>query len=485
MGILTKLASQSAIYGLSSVVPRLLNYFLVVLHSRVFSQGEYGVITEIYAYVAMLLIVLTFGLETGFFRFADVNKPEESEKTYGSIFYFLLCSSALFLAASLLWTDGIAQAMGYSGNESFIRMTAAILAIDAFAAIVFDKLRWQGKALIFSGIKILSVIINVALNLIFLTGFSAWGWYAPSFNVGYVFLANLAGSCFSLAAALIMTGGLPKFGSLERLKPIMAFSFPLLISGLGGVVNEFLDRIFIKLLSPSNNPMDELGIYGANVKIAVLLVLFVQMFKFAAEPFFFAQAQGDNDPKVYAMVTKYFSYFTLLVMVGIIFYLPILQYFVGKEFRVGLGVVPILLIANTLYGFFFNTSFWYKIQKKTWYGALFTFSGAGVTVAVNLLLTPRLGYYGAAIARVCSYTAMIGMCLYIGQRHFPVPYEYGRIILATLASGLCIWLGMSLQMESTALLLIARSVLGIGLLYALMRLENTTAKQLYNRWIER
>lgn len=482
MGILRKLAGQSVVYGLSSVVPRLLNYFLVVLHSRVFSEGEYGVITEIYTYIAILLILLTFGLETGFFRFADVKDRARAVRTYGSIFYFLLGTSSLFFILCWLFTPSIAAAIDYRGHEVYIEMMAGILSIDALSAIVFDKLRWEQRPYAFSGIKIASVLINVGLNFVFLLGFPQWGLYDAHFGVGYVFLANLVGSVFSLVAALSITGGFPRYFSWRVLGPIMAFSFPLLISGLGGTINEFLDRIFIKWFVPGGEAMRELGVYGANLKIAVLLVLLVQMFKYAAEPFFFAQAQEKNDPKVYALVTKYFTYFTLVALLGIMFYLPVLQYFVGKSFRVGLNVVPILLVSNLLYGFFFNTSFWFKIQKKTWYGALFTFSGAAVTIGVNLLLTPRLGYYGAAIARVCSYGVMIGLCLWIGQKHFYVPYEYSKILLATGITGVLVYLGWAIPIEHTAFLLMARSVLIIVLLYAISRIEHLSIIKVFREW---
>ncbi len=483
MGVLRKLAGQSVVYGLSSVVPRLLNYFLVVLHSRVFSEGEYGVITEIYTYIAILLICLTFGLETGFFRFANVKDNAEATRTYGSIFYFLLGTSAIFFALCWGFSGQIANALEYSAHEIYIQMMGAILSIDAFSAIVFDKLRWEQRPFAFSGIKIASVLINVGLNFLFLLGFPALGLYNASFGVGYVFLANLVASVFALLVALYITGGFPRYFSWRVLTPIMAFSFPLLLSGLGGTINEFLDRIFIKWFVPGTDAMQQLGIYGANLKIAVLLVLMLQMFKYAAEPFFFAQAQEKNDPNVYALVTKFFTYFTLVVLVGIMFYLPVLKYFVGESFRVGLRVVPILLLANLLYGFFFNTSFWFKILKKTWYGALFTFSGAAITIVVNLVLTPQMGYYGAAIARVCSYSGMIILCLWIGQKHFYVPYEYERILLATGMSGVILYLGWILPIENTTLLLATRSLLGLVLLYGMMRLENTTVSKVYKQWV--
>ena len=483
MGILRKLASQSAIYGLSSVVPRLLNYFLVSLHSRVFNEGEYGVITELYAYVAVLLILLTFGLETGFFRFAGKKEsPATGDRVFSTIFYFLGATSLSFFGLGWLFLHPIASALNYSGNESLLLMMFAILAIDAWSAPLFNRLRWQERPKAYSAIKILSVLVNIGFNVLFLVGYPYLGWYDPSFGVGYVLLSNLLGSGVAWLLAFFACGGLPRVFRWKILTPILAFSFPLLLSGLAGTTNEFMDRLFIKWLTPAADPMSELGIYGANGKIAVLLVLCVQMFKFAAEPFFFSSADEKNDPRVYAMVTKYFWYFTLLVLVGIMFYLPLFQFFIGRSFRTGLGVIPILLVANLLYGLFFNVSFWYKLQKRTWYGVLFTVTGAVVTLGVNLLLTPMLSYYGAAWARVASYLVMCVVCVWIGRRYFPVPYEYRKFFVSLLLGLSFLGLGSLLSDTAWWLMLGVRSLLLLLLVYLFMRLEGISPLRLVTLW---
>lgn len=485
MNVIGKLAGQTAVYGLSSVVPRLLNYFLVALHSRVFVEAEYGVITELYAYIAILLILLTFGLETGFFRFASVTDRAAGERTYGSVFWFLTATSATFFLVCWGALTPISSWLGYREHPEYILLLAGILSVDAWSAIIFDKLRWLQRPYAFSGIKIAGVAINVGLNVLFLVGFPAWGLYSASFGPGYVLLSNLIASAFGALAALIATGGFPRHADRKVLRPIMAFSLPLLIGGLGGTTNEFLDRIFIKWLTPASDPLAELGIYGANVKIAVLVVLCVQMFKYAAEPFFFAQAQQRSDPKIYANVTKYFTYCILVVVVGITFYLPVLQYFVGTRFRVALDVIPILLVANLLYGFYFNVSFWYKIQKRTWYGVLFAFIGAAITVCVNLLLTPTISYYGAALARVASYLAMCILCVWIGQRYFPVPYDFRRILLATgISATLCIG-GMLIHIDSKIALLAIRSAIILLQVGVILKLENLSFGKLIGAWRKR
>ena len=479
---LHKLASDSAIYGLSSVVPRLLNYFLVALHTRVFGRAGYGEITELYAYIAILLVLLTFGLETGFFRFASQGNERNQRVTYASVFWFLGITSTLFFLICYFNAPAIGGVLGYSGRAVYFVILAGIIALDAWGAIIFDKLRLAGRALAFSGIKILSVIINIAGNLIFLLLFPKWGLYDAQFGVGYVLLSNLFGSAAAFAIALVLTGGFPGKGSVRILSTVFVFSFPLLLGGLGGATNEFVDRFMIKWLTPATDAMAEVGIYGANVKIAVLMVLCVQMFKFAAEPFFFKEAGTRNDPKVYAVVTKWFTYFTLVMLVAILFTLPLVKYFVGADFRVGLGVIPIMLIANVLYGLYFNVSFWYKIQNKTWYAAGFVLLGAAMTLGVNLLLTPRISYYGAAWARVACYAVMVFVCVAVGRRYFKVPYDWGRIGLTALVTLAIGFAGMVLPIENVALLLGVRFVMGLLLLVVILRIEGMRLIEVIHRW---
>lgn len=483
MGVLRKLATQSAIYGLSSVVPRLLNYFLVSLHSRVMNEGEYGILTELYAYVAILLIFLTFGLETGYFRFAGKKQnQEQGNRVFGTLFYFLGFTSILFFTSCYLFITPIASVLNYSGNEDLLLLIFGILAIDAWGATLFNRLRWEERAKIFSGIKIISVIVNIGLNLLFLVLFPKLGLYNHSFTVGYVLLGNLISSALAWILAFIACKGVPLYFSKKILLPILAFSFPLLLSGLAGTTNEFMDRVFIKWLTPSPHPMNELGIYGANAKIAILLVLFVQMFKFAAEPYFFSTADEKNDPRIYAHVTKYFWYFTLIILLGIIFYLPFLQYFIGADFRIGIGVIPILLLANLLYGLFFNVSFWYKLQKRTWYGVFFTLTGALVTFLINVWLTPLLSYYGAAIARVASYCIMCFLCILIGHKYFPVPYEYKKFILSLLIVGLALFIGINIPIHNLVVILAIRTCIIVLVLYTLMCLEHLKLQQILSLW---
>lgn len=481
-GALRKLASDSAIYGLSSVVPRLLNYFLVTLHTRVFGRVGYGEITELYAYIAMLLVLLTFGLETGYFRFASRGDATTRHRTYASVFWFLGGTSALFFLLCFFNAERIGNLLGYRGREIYFVLLAGIISLDAWSAIIFDKLRLEGRALAFSAVKIVSVVINIVGNLVFLLLFPKLGIYSEEFGVGYVLLSNLLGSAAAFVITLLLTGGVPGLGSLRMLQTVFVFSFPLLLGSLGGVTNEFVDRFMIKWLTPASNAMAEVGIYGANVKIAVLMVLCVQMFKFAAEPFFFKEANTRNDVKVYALVTKWFTYFTLVMLAAIQFMVPLVKYFVGEEFRVGLRVIPIMLIANVLYGLYFNVSFWYKIQSRTWYAVCFVLLGAAVTLGVNLLLTPRISYYGAAWARVACYAVMVFVCVATGRKYFRVPYDWARIGAVALATLAIVLGGMLLPIGNVVLLLLVRFMLGLLLVWVVLRVEGVAIKEVVKRW---
>lgn len=434
-----KLASQTAIYGLSSVVPRLLNYILVPLYTRVFLPEEYGVVTELYAYLAVLLVLLTYGMETGYFRFAT--KEDNSSTTYSTAFFSLLTSSTFFILLMYFLSPSIGRGLGYENNPEYIYFLAIVIGLDAFTAIPFARLRLLNKALSFSTIKILGVLLNVGLNFFFLVVapkyplFQEIGVYQPNLGVAYVFISNIASSVLVTIILLFIPGTIPKTFSFVKLKELFLYSIPLLISGLGGTTNESMDRIFLKHLLPADkNPLYELGIYGSNVKIAVLMVLFIQMYRYAAEPFFFSNAGKKDSPEIYANMLKYFTVFSLLIFLGVGLFTDIFQYLVGSEFREGLSVVPILLLANLFYGIFFNISIWYKLRNKTWYGIYYTFAGAALTVTLYFLLIPKIGYYGAAIARLACYIFMVYICYLGTKKYYPIPYDIKRILLYIGAS---------------------------------------------------
>ncbi len=442
MSFLKKLAGQSAIYGLSSVVPRLLNYFLIVIHSRVFLPEQYGIVTEVYAYLGFLLVLLTFGFETGYFRFASNDKTNES--IFATSFITLLTVNISFLLIVLFFSNSIVNLIGYPGNPEYIIIAASIIALDCIAAIPFARLRQLNRPLVFSSIKIISVIINVFFNIFFLKICPSVPYlknyiYNSENIITYVFLSNLFASLFSTGIVVFLSRNEKWNYSFKTLKTLLVYSIPLLISGIGGTTNETFDRIFIKYLVPEeSNPLYQLGIYGSNVKLAVLMVLFIQMYRYAAEPFFFKSANENTSRTVYSITTKYFLAFTLLIFLGVGLFTDIFKYLVGNDFRNGLEVVPILLMANVFYGLFFNLSIWYKLANKTLYGILFTFVGALVTILVNILLTPNIGFFGAAWARLLCYIVMCVLCIVIGQKFFFIPYDIKGMVM-TLCVALLIF----------------------------------------------
>jgi O-antigen/teichoic acid export membrane protein len=393
------------------------------------------VVTELYAWMVFLLIILTYGMETGFFRFSQ-NK-EDYEKVYSAAIISLLISSASFVILVFLFIGPVATALKYSEHHDYIRMFAAILAIDAFAAIPFAKLRKENKAFEFSLIKILNVVITI-IAVIFLLIIApeiyknSDGWfrkiYNPEYGVGYVFLANLIGS----ASTLLML--LP---SILRTKPqfnreiwlrMINYSFPLMIAGLGGAINETLDKIILRRMTGEQYGLEVVGEYGAGYKIAVLMSLFIQMFRFAAEPFFFERAKSEGAKETYAFVMKYFVISMIVIYLVINLYITGFQYIIGESFRTSVIVVPIVSMGYLLYGIYVNHSIWYKLNDLTRYGIYITFTGAVITILVNIIFIPEFGYMASAWAHIASYGSMVVLSFILAANHYRIKYRMKELV---------------------------------------------------------
>ncbi|MBW6459971.1 MAG: oligosaccharide flippase family protein [Bacteroidales bacterium] len=454
MNPLKKLAGQTLVYGMGTIVPRLLNYFLLTpFYTRVFITGEYGVITELYAYVAFLLVLLTYGMETAFFRFAE--KEPDTRKVFGTSVVSLFVTSSLFVLLVLLFNQPIADLIKYGDHKEYITWFAIIVALDAFTAIPFAYLRQRNKALRFSVIKIVNVLVNIGLNFFFLwlapkmLANNPESWvrliYDPTIGVGYAFIANLVASGITLLLLLPDLLRIRPSADTELLRRMLRYAFPLLIVGLAGMVNEVADKIIFKYLiivpdgvpDPEAYAMGQLGIYGAAYKLSVLMTLFIQMFRYAAEPFFFAQVKEENAKKVYADVMKYFIIFGLFIFLGVTLFIDIVKYFIGPDYREGLFIVPIVLMANLLLGITFNLSIWYKLNDMTRYGAYIGLTGAAVTIIMNVLLVPKLSYLGAAIGHFSAYLVMVILSYIWGQKYYRIEYQLRRIgFYGLLAAGL-------------------------------------------------
>ena len=426
---------QTAIYGLGIVLPRLLNYVLLTpFYTRVFEKATYGIITELYAYVVFLLVILTYGMETGYFRFASSTKKNGG--IYTTVLSALFLTSGLFIAAIMIFGAPIAGWMDYGEHPEYIRWLAVIVGVDAFTSIPFARIRLNNRPVKYALIRIAEVLMNIGLNLFFL-------WYAPrhsesslvslvydeSIGVGYVLISNMIASLVKL---LLLSGDILaafRFSfSASILRKVLNYSYPLLVAGLAGTVNEALDRILLKHMIPADQlPMEQLGIYGANFKMAVLMTLFVQMFKYAAEPFFFSRANDKNARELYADVMNFFVAAGLIIFLMVNLYLNYFILFIGSGYREGAHIVPVILMANLVMGIFFNLSIWYKLTNKTLYGAVLVIIGAAVTIVVNVIFIPRYGYLASAWAHLLCYSLMVFLSYMWSRKHYRIDYKIGRI----------------------------------------------------------
>ena len=420
MNPLKKLASQTAVYGLSSVIGRFLNYLLVPLYTRYFLPSEYGVVTEMYAYVAFLVIVLTYGFETAFFRFSK--KENDVKVVYSTALISLLISSTLFVLLVFLSSDSISNLMGYGIETKYIEWFAIIVALDAISSISFASLRQHNKALRFASIRLLNIFVNIGFNLYFIV--------YKEYGIEYIFISNLISSAVTILLLLpVMLKSVWVFDK-KLWSKMRVYALPLLIAGLAGITNETIDRILLKHLLPHPEiSATELGLYGAFYKLSILMTLFIQTFRFAAEPFFFAQANNKNSKTVYADVMKYFTIIMSVIFLGVTIFYDIIKGFLGSDYHDERGflVVSILLLANLFLGIYYNLSIWYKLTEKTKYGAYLSLFGAIITLILNFILIPKIGFVGSAWATLICYFSMTVASYYIGKKHFPIPYQVERI----------------------------------------------------------
>ena len=431
--MLEKLAKQTAIYGISTIVVRFLNYLLTPYYTRIFDQGEYGIVTDIYALIPFALVLLSMGMESSYFRFTTRAEEEGGDvaqgkrKVFATTWGVTSLNAVIFFLVVWLLNASISRAMGaaYVLHPEYVTIVAAIVMVDVWTMIPFSRLREQGRAMHFVVLKALSVLLNVGLAI----GFGIAGLYATPFGVGWVLIANLIASITTLVALLPSTDGiLPRIdGAL--LRKIFVYSVPLLISGIAGTANEFIDRQMIKYLTPGGEEvaMAELGIYGAIVKIAVVMTLFTQMYRLAAEPFFLSGFKKEEFKEANAASMKYFVMASMVIFLGIVLFRDLFALIVGRDFREGIDILPIVLASNVMAGVWFNLSFWYKREEKTKYAAYITFLGLAVTIALSFVLVPKMGYRGAAWVRLVAEAAMVVWSYTLCRKHYPIPYDLKRM----------------------------------------------------------
>ena len=445
MKSIRQLAGDTATYGLGSILGRALNYLLFPYHISVFSQREFGEITQLYSYTAVCLVLLLSGMETTYFRFAETKETRQS--AYNTGFSFVLLLVGLFVIGVSLFLRPISQAMGFFDHPEYILIMAITVGIDALISLPFASLRLQRKSKRFALLKLLTVGLNIAGNIFFLSVCPYYlnnplikGWYHPDFGIGYVFLANLISSLFLLVLFIPKLRDVRLSLSKRQLRSMLAYALPILGVGIVGGLNQHVEKMILipHLIPEEMEPKTQLGIYAATLKLSVLLALFIQAFRFAFEPFFFSRKGDKNSLRVYAAALEW-----LLAVGGGVF----LAILLGKElfmwlflkpsYYAGLDVLPMVLLAQLLLGIYFSLSLWYKLTDRTLWGFWFALAGMGVTIFVNIVWLPSYGYHASAVAFLSSSALMSALSLFFGQKFFPIPYRWGKLfLLSSLIAGI-------------------------------------------------
>jgi len=475
-----RLFGEVAVYGLSSIIGRLLNYLLVPLYTYIFiNPADYGVVSELYAWVAFLIVLLTFGMETAFFKF--IQDEKDKENTFSTGLSALLSLNTVFFFLILLFNEEIASLLLYKGHGEYIVLLGAIVAIDAICALPLAKLRAEEKAKRFAVIQLTSIGVNIILNLIFLLGF--FSPQHPEEGVLYIFIANLVAS---LVKPLLLLKSFRLVSGIDwsLLKRMTLYSFPLAIAGFAGIINETLDRILIKQMlfdpdTPSSLEYAEsqVGIYSASYKLAMLVAILLQAYRYAAEPFFFRQMKNADRNKIYAQIMNVFIAFVCGVFLLVTLNIDLFKYFIQNEtYWVGLKVVPILLMANIFLGIYYNQSIWYKLSGKTKFGAYIALTGAAVTVLINVLYIPVYGYMASAWATLIVYFIQMVMSYILGQRHYPIPYNLLKFIFYIGLALLLFFLSPYVQVDNFMLNIVAQNSLLIMFIIVVVMFERNGKK---------
>lgn len=436
---LKKITGQTAIYGISSILGRLLNFALVPIYTTLFLPDLYGIVSYLFAISALLMVVFTHGMETSYFRYSKL-EGKHQEQVYGTSFWSTFGFTSIVLLSACFFTDNIASLLKLAKYKDYLYYLMLIMALDVFTTIPFARLREEGKARRFAWIKILNVVLNLSLNLFFYilcpyllnkgiaTEFVE-SIYHPEWGIAYIFISN------SLASALNVILLFPQIKQISKpskslWKEMIRYALPLMLAGLAYIINEMADKLFLKSLLPEKIADYEIGVYSGCYKLAIFMNLFIQAFRYGAEPFFFAQAASKNATAIYARVMKFFVAFLLLIFLGVTFYIDIIKLLLrDSSYYEGIVVVPILLMANLFFGIYYNLSIWYKLTDKTHYGAYISLFGASITIVGNILMIPYFGYIGSAWATLICYASMCVISYLLGQKHYPVKYDLKRLSL--------------------------------------------------------
>ena len=466
MANLKSLAKDTAIYGLSSIVGRFLNYLLVPLYTHYMpkASGDYGVSTNIYAYTALILVLLTFGMETTLFRFAN-DERQKPDTVFSTVMAVVGSLTLVFLLLIFGFIDPISSSLGYAEHTEYLLMMAVVVALDAVQAIPFSYLRYQKRPIRFASLKMLFIALNIGLNVLYFV------WLGKT-SVFYVFFINL------LCTGLITFFFIPDLFRVhwhfdgQLLKQMLSYSWPILILGIAGILNQVADKIIFPLVYPDETEANvQLGVYGSCVKIAMIMAMITQAFRYAYEPIVFAKSKDADKTEYYASAMKYFLIFTLLAFLCVVGWMPLLQYIIGEDYREGLGVVPIVMVAEIMMGVYFNLSFWYKLIDKTIYGAWFSLAGCTVLFAVNILFIPHYGYWACAWGGVAGYGTAMVLSYIVGQYKNPIPYPMKDIFMYVLLTAVItvMMLTYATSLPSWAMLVHNTVLIALFMMYIIRR----------------
>lgn len=494
MNPLRRLAGQTAIYGLSSIVGRLLNYLLVPLYTRVLITSDYGIYTEMYAYVSILFVMLTYGMETTFFRFSE--SEQNKKKVYSTAFLSLVFTSFVFLALVLGNTSSIAQWLGYPNSLNYVIWFGLILVFDAISAIPFAKLRQENRPVRFAMVKLINISTNIGLNLFFIllcpfilkhySGSTAARLVSTFFDsarlVEYIFISNLIATLFTF---VLLIPDIPyrRISFDFRLwKRMLGYTWPLLIVAIAGSINLSIDKILLTYLLPENSDvMSQVGIYGACYKVSIIMTLFVQTFRYAADPFFFSESLRPGSKRIYSDVLTLFTIAASTIFLLTVMYLDVVILFIGEAYREGKNVIPILLMGNLFLGIFYNLSIWYKLTNRTIFGAILSVTGATITIILNVLLIPEIGYYGSAWAAFFAYLLMMILSYLIGKKHFPVPYNLKKFFLYLGGAAVLYLFSKFLVYPSTVMKYLVNTAFSLLYILLVFRAEKDLIRQLFSK----
>ena len=436
------------------------------------------------------MVFLTYGMETGFFRFASKNS--DSEKVYSTSLVSLFFSSSLFLVLIIVFKNELAGLINYPEHPEYILWFGFILAIDAFTAIPFARLRLNNRPAKFAVIKLINIGFNIAFNLFFLLlcpklvennpdSFVRLV-YSPEIGVGYVFISNLLASVITLILLLPEIFKFSFYFDRALFQKMLSYSFPILVVGMSGILIQQVDKILIPFLIPDNEqPMEQLGIYGAGVKIAVLMNMFIQAFRYAFEPFFFSQAEGKNDKKIHAEIMKYFVIFGLLIFLGMMLYIDVIKLIIPVEYVEGFSIVPVIMLANLFFGIYFTLSMWYKLTDMTRYGAYISLTGAIVTITLNFILIPVYGYKGSAVTLLTAFFVMMVISYFLGRKYYPIPYNLKRIGFYFLVTMILFCISLYTSQQQPVIKYSIHTVFIFIFILTVFKFEKNSLMRLFNR----